>query len=103
MAIPPDYINHQPQVEVADSTMVPRARKQAWSREIALTTLVTRFGVFPFQRLLYSTALPRLRFFQSSQHPATFGVRASIGIAPPESSGINDANLSKKATCVMTV
>src|SRR6202043_2181932 len=37
--------------EVADSALVPRARKQAWSRESATTALATRRGVFPLERL----------------------------------------------------
>ena len=72
-----DYTIKQPQVEVADSTMVPRARKQAWSREVALTTLVTRFSVFPLQRLIYPQPSRACGFFSKL---ATAGPAGSVRI-----------------------
>ena len=72
--MPADYTTQRPQVEVADSTMVPRARKQAWSREAVLTTLVTRFSVFPFQRLIYLQPSRACGFFSklATAGPAWF-------------------------------
>jgi hypothetical protein len=48
-------------VEVTGPVMVLRARRLAWSPELALTSLVARLCVSPFGRLPWSLALPRLR------------------------------------------
>ena len=51
---------HTPRVEVTALTLVLRARILAWSRDAALTPLVTPF-VFPLERLPTHFAVPRVR------------------------------------------
>src|SRR5262249_46663675 len=65
-----------PWVEVAEPALVPRARRLVWSRELVLTSLVARWRVSPFGRLLSSHALPRPR-------PSLVSVPVPRGGRPP--------------------